>query len=106
VFTIGVELLCLIYYMYVRQIQMNGIKLAFEGMTDDVAKTTWLQVKKHFVQSKGAFSRKDLRTYRRLTKRFFMVRNHINLSEGIRPSCPNQFPNELKRELLPPPGSD
>lgn len=35
-----------------------------------------------------------------------MVRNHINLGEGIRPSVPMQFPNDLKRELLPPPGSD
>lgn len=47
--TIGIELLCLIYYMYIRQIQINGIKDCFEHMTEEIAKTSWIQVKKHYV---------------------------------------------------------
>lgn len=60
---------------------MNAVKVAFNGMTEEVAKSTWLQVKKQFVQSKGAFSRKSLKTYRRMTKRYFQVRNYINSIE-------------------------
>jgi hypothetical protein len=100
--TIGVELLILICWLYVRQIQINGVDEAFEFMTESIARSSWLAVKKNYVHAKSAFFRKDLRTYRRLWKRQFFVRNYIALMEGrALHQPPKGHVLRLKQEVMP-----
>lgn len=55
IMTIGVELLILLVFMNIRQIQINGVNDAFEFMTPDIAISSWLNVKKNYVHAKSAF---------------------------------------------------
>jgi hypothetical protein len=97
--TIGVELLLLICFVYIRQIQLDGINEAFEFMTEDIARSSWLAVKKQYIHSKGAFSRKDLSTYRRVWKRRELVKAHVELLDGNKAKVSTDCKEELQLEV-------
>jgi hypothetical protein len=73
VVTIFIELIILMSAMYLRTLTLDCLKGTVDFMTPEIAKDAWLETKRMYFKSKGAFSRHDMLTYRKCwVRRYFL----------------------------------
>jgi hypothetical protein len=77
VVTICIELVILMSTMYLRTLTLDCLKGTVDFMTADIAKNAWLETKRVYYKSKGAFSRHEVLTYRRAWVRRYCVESYL-----------------------------
>ncbi len=90
--------------IHLRSLQLTGINDAYDLLTPEIARGAWIETKKHYIKNKGALTRADLRTYRRMWKRQFSVTNYVNCLDGRPIQKPPRHPvidKTLAEEVMP-----
>jgi len=77
VVTICIELVILMSSMYLRTLTLDCLKGTVDFMTVDTARSAWLETKRLYFKSKGAFSRVEMVTYRRAWVRRYCVESYV-----------------------------